>query len=272
MKKLIAIIITLIFIFEGTGYCLRVPMISNNNGRLEKHQTFDKNLGPEFWREGVEGYYFSRRMSSEEHWSQLEGFNSPYIEDSVRENIKEDIVEPMLPEYGRILDIMAGKASMFDRKDERIATGIGLVRSFMSANPSLSNFIVHDLNDNPNLPVKGEFDAAVISLGIMYLTNPMGVLDSIRRHLKPGARIIIVFSSEKYFYRSLTVDIFRKPKMYGYKDRADVVESYIRRAGGFTDIKRNVINLDGDFVVISAITEAVSDRIETIGRQTGRGL
>jgi hypothetical protein len=51
--------------------------------------------------------------------------------------------------------------------------GLGLNEQEMNRNKQLSDFVVHDLNENPTLPIDDvAFDAVVCSLSVEYLTQP----------------------------------------------------------------------------------------------------
>ena len=68
--------------------------------------------------------------------------------------------------------------------------GLGLNAEELSANRRLSQRVVHDLNADPRLPFDtGRFDAAVCSVSVEYLTDPLAVFDEVARVLRPGGRV-----------------------------------------------------------------------------------
>jgi len=102
-----------------------------------------------------------------------------------------------LPEEGVILDLMAGEAShlpkdvTFDR-----VVGLGVNPLSMGANDQLDEAVLHDLNADPGLPfADASFDAACLCDGLAYLTQPVTVLADVLRVLRPGAPLVVTFSS-----------------------------------------------------------------------------
>ncbi|MCS7072137.1 MAG: class I SAM-dependent methyltransferase, partial [Anaerolinea sp.] len=94
----------------------------------------------------------------------------------------------LLPQSGTILDLMSSWRSHLpaDRRFERVV-GLGMNAEEMADNPQLSAYIVHNLNRNPLLPFDAAaFDAAVCTVSVQYLTNPVAVFTEVARVLKPG--------------------------------------------------------------------------------------
>ena len=57
----------------------------------------------------------------------------------------------------------------------------------LAANAQLTEWCVQNLNQNPQLPYADDsFDRAMIVVSIQYLTQPVDVLRSVFRVLKPG--------------------------------------------------------------------------------------
>jgi SAM-dependent methyltransferase len=56
--------------------------------------------------------------------------------------------------------------------------------------------LAHDLNPDPGLPfADASFDAAVCSVSVEYLTDPLAVFSEVWRALKPGEVFINSFSN-----------------------------------------------------------------------------
>ena len=71
-------------------------------------------------------------------------------------------------------------------------TGLGLNQVELGENPVLTRRTVHDLNSDPTLPYEtDEFDGAVVSVSVQYLTQPVEVFAEVgarpeaRRALRP---------------------------------------------------------------------------------------
>jgi SAM-dependent methyltransferase len=94
-----------------------------------------------------------------------------------------------------VLDLMAGWRSHLAGHAGRI-TGLGMNEEEMADNPQLQSYVVHDLNATPRLPFEAQRFAAVVNtVSIEYLTQPLAVLQEVRRVLKPGGKVLISFSN-----------------------------------------------------------------------------
>ena len=106
------------------------------------------------------------------------------------------IYRETLPRSGAILDLMSSWVSPLppEIEDGRVA-GQGMNEAELARNRRLESFVVHDLNQNPELPfASGEFDAATLCVSIDYLTHPQLVLKDAARVVKVGGPIVISFS------------------------------------------------------------------------------
>ena len=101
-----------------------------------------------------------------------------------------------LPSRACILDLMSSWLSHLptDVEYARVA-GHGMNADELAANPQLSDWRVQNLNQDPELPFDDEsFDRAMIVVSIQYLVQPIHVLRSVLRTLKPGGEIAIAMS------------------------------------------------------------------------------
>ncbi len=129
----------------------------------------------------------------------------------------------------RVLDLMSSWVSHLPTMDLAV-TGLGLNAEEMGQNPRLSAHVLHDLNGNPELPfADGQFDAAVCTASVEYLTQPHEVFRSVRRVLKPGAPVVIAFTDR--WFPPKTIQVW--PLLHAF-ERMGLVLDYFRRAGGFT--------------------------------------
>jgi len=73
--------------------------------------------------------------------------------------------------------------------------GLGLNEEELKANKQLSGFVVHDLNQKPELPFQdNEFDAVICTASIEYLTQSIQIITEVARVTKPGGVFINTFS------------------------------------------------------------------------------
>lgn len=108
-----------------------------------------------------------------------------------------DLYREVLPPGGTILDVMSGWVSHLPPEAPyRRVVGIGADQRALAENPFLDAWRVQDLNRNPILPfASGEFDGATICAAIQHLGRPGEVIREIARVLRPGAPLIVSFSS-----------------------------------------------------------------------------
>ena len=90
---------------------------------------------------------------------------------------------------------------------------------------------MQNLNDNPALPfTDDQFDIAIITVSIQYVTRPITLFREIRRVLKPGAALVIIFSNRLFPTKAVRV-------WYEQDDEGHValVQVYFELAGGYDE-------------------------------------
>ncbi|WP_230471252.1 hypothetical protein [Hymenobacter jejuensis] len=83
-----------------------------------------------------------------------------------------------LPAGGVLLDLMSSWVSHLPAEIaySRVV-GLGMNEQELRANPRLADYVVQDLNQNPQLPFESAaFDGTMICVSIDYLTKPVEVL------------------------------------------------------------------------------------------------
>ena len=101
----------------------------------------------------------------------------------------------LLPEDGDILDLMAGPDSHLppDMEFDSVI-GIGVNAQALDSNPRLTDRVVEDINETPDLPLADEsMDAVLLCDVAPYLRQPVAVFREIARVLQPGGLIILTF-------------------------------------------------------------------------------
>jgi SAM-dependent methyltransferase len=100
-----------------------------------------------------------------------------------------------LPAGGAVLDLMAGWRSHLPAQAGAV-TGLGMNAEEMADNPQLQTVVQHDLNTLPELPfAEASFAAVVNTVSVEYLTQPLRVLQEVRRVLQPGGTLLLTFSN-----------------------------------------------------------------------------
>jgi len=136
----------------------------------------------------------------------------------------------LLPPGGRVLDLMASFDTHLPESHESVSTvGLGMNAEEMSANPRLSESIVRDLNEHPDLPFEeASFDAVLCTVSVEYLTLPLEVFSDVGRILKPGGLFINTFSNR--WFPTKAIRLWSDLHEF---ERMGLVGEYFLRAGGF---------------------------------------
>ena len=139
----------------------------------------------------------------------------------------------VLPEDGAILDLMSSwRSHMPEEPSGRTVLGLGLNAVEMQENPQLDDFVVHDLNLEPDLPFDDHsFDAAVVTVSVQYMTRPVEVFSEVRRSLKEGAGFHVIYSNRMFPTKAValwqSLDDHRRGQLVG---------AYFVSSGGWEDV------------------------------------
>src|SRR6202521_5081841 len=112
-----------------------------------------------------------------------------HIDDGAIAKVGE-IYARILPQAGAILDLMSSWRSHLPAH-LRLArlVGLGMNRAEMQDTPALTEIVIHNLNGAPRLPfADAEFDGAVVTVSVQYMTSPLETFAEVARELKPGAQ------------------------------------------------------------------------------------
>ena len=137
-----------------------------------------------------------------------------------------------LTPHSRILDLMSSWVSHLpDDLEFDHVEGHGMNYEELEKNPQLDSYFVHNLNKNPQLPLKdNDFDAVLITVSVQYLQYPEAVFAEIYRVLKPGGKVIVSFSNRMFYQKAIAV--WRDNSDTG---RVELVKRYVQSVPGFSD-------------------------------------
>jgi len=153
----------------------------------------------------------------------------PHIDSTASRQIGEIFARFLKPGM-QVLDLMSSWISHLPEDSGAIrVTGLGMNADELAQNPRLEERLVHDLNAQPVLPFPdNSFDAAICSVSIEYLIQPVAVLRELGRVLKPGAPAIITFSDR--WFPTKAIQLWTELHPF---ERMGLVLEYFRQAGNF---------------------------------------
>lgn len=156
-----------------------------------------------------------------------------HIDDNAIEAVKQ-FFRDTLPADGVILDLMSSWRSHWPAATpKQKLVGLGMNAEEMSENPDLDDFVIHDLNTNPQLPFEdATFDAVVVTVSIQYMTQPVEVFCEVHRILKPGGLFAVIFSNR--MFPTKAVAIWRS---LNDRQHAELIGAYFHQAGNYTGIE-----------------------------------
>jgi len=171
-----------------------------------------------------------------------------HIDDGAMKKLGQ-IYARLLPQGGAILDLMSSWRSHVPGKVRPARlVGLGMNRPEMEDNPALTEIVIHNLNQNPVLPfADSDFDGAVVTVSIQYMTRPVEIFRGVAKVLKPGAPFIVSFSNRMFPTKAVAIW-----HSLGEFDRVRLVSRYFQESGNFENM---------EVIDMSAPTEPPSDPI-----------
>jgi SAM-dependent methyltransferase len=136
----------------------------------------------------------------------------------------------LLPPSGAVLDLMSSWVSHLPAEMRFTdVCGLGMNTLELAQNPRLTRCVVQDLNQQPELPFEdASFDAVINAVSLQYLTQPVAVLRSCARVLRPGGIHVIALS-----HRCFPTKAIRAWHLIPPPQRVHLVRAYFERAGGY---------------------------------------
>ena len=131
---------------------------------------------------------------------------------------------------GDVLDLMSSWVSHFTTPPRHL-TVLGMNAEELANNPQASERVVHDLNEDPQLPFADEsFDAAVCRVSVDYLVRPVEVFTEVARVLRPGGRFVCTFSNRCFPTKAIRGWLYASDAEHG-----EIVSAYFRAAGAWDE-------------------------------------
>src|SRR6202046_1275850 len=155
-----------------------------------------------------------------------------HIDDGAIAKVGE-IYAQLLPQGGVILDLMSSWRSHLPAhiRPSRVV-GLGMNRTEMENNPLLTEIVIHNLNRVPKLPfADAEFDGAVVTVSVQYMTRPIETFIDVGRVLNTGAPFIVTFSNRMFPTKAVAIW-----QHLDERDRVGLVGRYFNDSGVFEKI------------------------------------
>jgi len=155
-----------------------------------------------------------------------------HLDAHARKTISELYASVIKP-GSRVLDLMSSWESHIPQGIEDInVSGLGMNELELLANPALTDYLVHDLNELPVIPCQDEsFDVVLCAASVEYLTHPIKVFEEIKQVLKPGGVCMMTFSNRWFPTKSISL----WSDLHEF-ERVGLVMEYFRQSGWDADI------------------------------------
>lgn len=154
-----------------------------------------------------------------------------HIDDATIEALT-GVYRDLIPPGSRVLDLMSSWISHLppEVRYERVA-GLGMNHHELSRNARLDDFVVHDLNREPELPYgDGEFDIVLNAVSAQYLARPLEVFAAVWRVLRPGGTFALAISHRVFPQKAVAGWQALPPQ-----ERVRLVGSYFAIVPGWSD-------------------------------------
>ena len=133
--------------------------------------------------------YFRREDESPDHLFYEQPRMVAHIDPSTIDALTA-YYDQVIPANAEMLDLMSSWISHIPPgKSLARLSGVGMNEVELAANERLDDYVVHDLNADPELPFsEATFDVCAIVVSIQYLTRPVEAFCDLRRVLRGEGR------------------------------------------------------------------------------------
>jgi len=142
--------------------------------------------------------------------------------------------ERFLKDDMQVLDLMSSwQSHLPENLNLKRVVGLGLNENELRKNSRLTETVIQDLNLNARLPFdSNSFDAAICSLSVEYLVDPLAVFAEVTRILRPDGYFILTFSNRWFPTKAITI----WKELHEF-ERMGLVLEYLIRSGGFENLQ-----------------------------------
>ncbi|MGE0730977.1 MAG: class I SAM-dependent methyltransferase [Acidimicrobiia bacterium] len=129
---------------------------------------------------------------------------------------------------GDVLDLCSSWISHLPVRPRRLVV-LGMNAEELARNDAAHEAVVHDLNAQPRLPfADGDFDTAVCTVSVDYLTRPLEVFDEVARVVRPGGVFACTFSNRCFPTKAIRGWLAGDDRFH-----VQLVAEYFRRSNGW---------------------------------------
>lgn len=177
--------------------------------------------------------YFNKQDSSDDSLFYAFPRKVVHIDDGAIQALSAQFAQ-ILPPNATVLDLMSSWRSHLPESVQRQrVVGLGMNGDEMADNPALDKFVVQNLNQSPLLPFEdATFDAAICTVSVQYLQQPVAVFREVGRVCKPGAPFVVSFSNRCFPTKAVAVWLAMSDNQH-----MALVARYFEDAGNWTDIQ-----------------------------------
>jgi hypothetical protein len=160
-----------------------------------------------------------------------------HLDDAALDTVKAFIGGLVVESDPVVLDLMASWDSHIpDHIHPARLVGLGLNENELRRNADLTEYVVHDLNNEPILPFPSEtFDVVLNTVSVDYIVRPFEVFREVGRILKPGGLFLVLFSNR--YFPPKVVNIWRRSSE---QERVLLVEDYFKAVRCFEPTRLGV--------------------------------
>ncbi len=154
--------------------------------------------------------------------------------DAAAIGVIREIYGHILKDGMKVLDLMSSWTSHIPEniQPEKL-TGLGMNMAELEKNDRLTDRIVHDLNEKPQLPFdSGSYDAILCTVSVEYLIHPQTVFNEMARILKPGGVAVMTFSNR--WFPPKVIKIWKELSEF---ERMGLVLEYFMGTGKFRNLE-----------------------------------
>ena len=130
-----------------------------------------------------------------------------HLDTTALDTVKRLIADLVVEDQPAVLDLMAGWDSHLPAAMRpSLMVGLGLNENELAQNNALTEYLLHDLNADPNLPFPDStFDVVLNTVSVDYMVHPVAVFAEAGRVLKPGGLFLVIFSNRMFPEKAVRV-------------------------------------------------------------------